>query len=102
MRGTDTMVYSEQQPALFKWRAVTFSERTPTTNPFLANSKKSDDRHVQRIRQKHGRRSCPSVGIGGDSQSLLERELTRSKDRALLSYIILYTYLTEVLSLVRG
>ena len=29
-----------QQPALFKWRVVTFSERTPNTNPFLANSKK--------------------------------------------------------------
>ena len=50
--------------------------------------KKSDDRHVQRTLQKHGRRSCLFVDIGGDSQSLLEREPTRSKDRGLLSYNI--------------
>ena len=41
---------------------------------------------MQQIRQKHDRRSYLSVGIGGDSQSLLEREPTRSKDRGLLSY----------------
>ena len=68
--------------------AVTFSERAPTTNPFLTKSEKSDDRHVQRIRRKHGRHSYLSVGVGGDSQSLLEREPTRSKDRGLLSYNI--------------
>ena len=43
---------------------------------------------MQRTRQKHGRRSYLSVGIGGDSQSLPEREPTRSKDRDLLSYNI--------------
>ena len=48
--------------------------------------KKSDDRHVQRTRPKHGRRSYLSVGIGSDSQSLLEWEPLRSKDRGLLSY----------------
>ena len=43
---------------------------------------------MQRTRQKHGRRSYLSVGIGGDSQSLLEREPTRSKDRGLLTFNI--------------
>ena len=54
-------------------------------------SKKSDDRHVQGIRYKHGLRSYLSVGVGGesgDSESLLEREATRSKVRSLLSYNI--------------
>ena len=37
---------------------------------------------------KHGRRAYLSNGIGGDSQSLLEPEPLRSKDRALLSYNI--------------
>ena len=32
------------------------SERTPTANPVLTKSEKSDDRHMQRIRRKHGRR----------------------------------------------
>ena len=73
---------------LFQWPAVTFSERASTTNPFLTKSTKSDDRHVQQIRQKRGRRSYLSVGVGGDSQSLLEREPTRSKERGLLSYNI--------------
>ena len=50
--------------------------------------KKSDDQHVQRTRPKHGRRSYISVGIGGDSQSLLEGEPLRSKDKGLLSYNI--------------
>ena len=50
------------------------------------NCEKSDDRHMQRTRPKHGRRSYLSVGIGSDSQSLLEREPLRSKDRGLLSY----------------
>ena len=57
-------------------------------NPFLTKSKKSDDRHVQRIRHRHGRRSYLSVGVGGDSQSILEREPIRSKDKGLLSYNI--------------
>ena len=34
--------------AISRWLAVTLGERTPTTNPFLTNRKKSDDRHVQR------------------------------------------------------
>ena len=46
----------------------------------LTKSKKSDDWHVQQIWHKHGRRSYLSDGVGGDSQSLLEREPTRSKD----------------------
>ena len=68
--------------------SCTDSERALGMNPFLTNSKKSDDRHVHRIRQKHGRRSYLSVGIGGDSQSFLELEPIRSKDRGLLSYNI--------------
>ena len=39
MRGTETMVYPYQQPVLFLWRAVTFSERAPTLNPFLTERK---------------------------------------------------------------
>ena len=88
MRDTEIMGCSLQKKVSFQWPAVTFSIRAPTTNPFLTKSKKSDDRHVQRIRHKHGRCSYLSVGVGGDSQSLLEREPTRSKDRGLLSYNI--------------
>ena len=40
---------------------------------------------MHRIRHKHGRRLYLSDGIGGDSQSLLEREPLRSKDRGLIS-----------------
>ena len=72
----------KQQPALFQRGAVTFSERLH--EPVLTNIKKSDDRRVQRTRQKHDRRSYISVGIGSDSQSILEREPTRSKYRGLL------------------
>ena len=43
---------------------------------------------MHRTRHKHGRRSYLSDGIGGDSQSLLEREPLRSNDRVLLSYNI--------------
>ena len=64
--------------------ADTLSQRAPTTNPFLMKIKKSDDRHVQRIRHKHGRRPYLAVGVSGDSDSLLELEPTRSKDRGLL------------------
>ena len=39
-------------------------------------------------RHKHGRRSYLSDGIGGASQSLLEPEPLRSKDRGLFSYNI--------------
>ena len=46
------------------------------------------DRHVHRKLHKHGRRSYLSVGTFGDSQSLLEREPLRSKDRGLFSYNI--------------
>ena len=45
---------------------------------------------MQRKHPKHARRSYLSVGIGGDSQSLLEREPLQSKDRGLLSYNIDY------------
>ena len=88
MRGTETMVFSCQQQVWFHWRAVTFSERAPTTNPFLTNSKKSDHRHIQRIRYKHGRHSYISVAVVRDSQSVLELEPVRSKDMGLLSYNI--------------
>ena len=84
MRGTETMGCC----ASSRWPDVTFSERAPTTNPFLTKSKISDDRRVQRIRHKHDRPYYFSVGVGGDSQSLLEREPTRSKDKGLLSYNI--------------
>ena len=75
---------------LLQWPAVTFGVRVPNTNEFLTNSKKIRDGHVHRTRHKHDRRSYLSDGIGGDSQSLLERERLRSKDRGLLSYNIDY------------
>ena len=76
--------------------AVLFERGAKATagfDSFLTNSKKSDDRHVQRTRPKHGRRSYLSEGIGGDSERLLEREPLRSKDRGLLSYNIDIIYL---------
>ena len=96
MRDTKTTGCSHQKKVSFQLPAVTFSERTPTTNPFLTKIKKSDDQNVQRIRHKHGRRSYLSVGVGSNSQSLLEWDPTRSKDRALLSYntyITVYMYI---------
>ena len=42
-RGSETMAGSRWPQA-----AVTFSVRAPTTNPFLTNSKKSDDRNVHK------------------------------------------------------
>ena len=64
MRGAETMLYSCQQHLLFQWHAVTFSGRAPTTSSFLTKSKKSDDRHEQRIRHKHGRRPYLAVSVG--------------------------------------
>ena len=81
-------MYSCQKQVSFQWRAVTFSERTPTTNSFLTKIKKSDDRHVQRIRHEHDRRSYLSLDVGCDSHSRLELKHIRSKDRGLLSYNI--------------
>ena len=43
---------------------------------------------MHRKLHKHGRRSYLSVGTFGDSQSFLEREPLRSKDRGLFSYNI--------------
>ena len=43
---------------------------------------------MQRTRQKHGRRSYLSVGIGDDAHRLLEPEPLRSKNRGFLSYNI--------------
>ena len=77
------------QPHL-QWRTVTDSKRAPamTMIPFSTRSKTSDARHMQRIWHKHGRRSYLTVGVSGDSQSLLELEPIRSKDRSILSYNI--------------
>ena len=69
--------------------AVTFSVRTPTTNPFLTNIKQKIRRSKRATNtHKHGRRSYLSDGIGGDSKSLLEREPLRSKDSVIFSYNI--------------
>ena len=57
MHNTETMRCSRQKNVSFQWPAVTFSERAPTINAFLRKSKTSDDRHLQRIRHKHGQRS---------------------------------------------
>ena len=80
VRDTESTRCSRQKKVSFQWPAVTFSERAPTTNPFLTKSKKADDRHVQRILHKHGRRSYLSVGVGGDARILLELEPARSYD----------------------
>ena len=83
MRGAETMAWSRHQQL-----ARCYLRRMhPTTNPFLTNSKKIRRSKLATNTNKHGRRSYLSVGIGGDSQSLLERELLRSKDRGILSYI---------------
>ena len=58
----------------------------------LTNIKKIRDRYMHQTRHKHGRRSYLSDGIGGDSQSLLERDPLRSKDRGLFSYNIEMTF----------
>ena len=68
-------------------------QRTPTTNPFLTNSKKIRRSKRATNTHKHGRSSYLSVGKGGDVQTLLEAEPLRSKDRGLFTYnieIILY------------
>ena len=87
-RGSETMVGSHQYQVLFECPAVTFSVCAPTTNPFLTNGKKIRRSKRATNTRKHGRRSYLSVGIGGDSQSLLEREPLRSKAMGLLSYNI--------------
>ena len=43
---------------------------------------------MHQTRHKHGRCSYLSDGIGGDSQSLLEPEPLRRKDRGIFSYNI--------------
>ena len=58
-------------------KPVTVSKRTTTMNPCFTKSKTSDDRHVQCIRHKHGRRSYIAVIVG----SRLELEHTRFKER---------------------
>ena len=86
IRVTETMVYSCQKQVLLQWLAVTVNERAPTINPFLTKSAKAVDRHVQRIRYKHSRRSYLAVGVSDDSHNRLELELIRPKDRDLLSF----------------
>ena len=63
-------------------------QRTPTTNPFLTNSKKIRRSKRATNTHKHGRSSYLSVGTGGDVQTLLEAEPLRSKDRGLFTYNI--------------
>ena len=52
---------------------------------------------MHRKGQKHGRSSYLSVGTGSDSQSLLEAEPLRSKDRGLFTYNI-DIYIIKILS----
>ena len=63
-------------------------QRTPTTNPFLTNSKKIRRSKRATNTHKHGRKSYLSVGTGGDVQTLLKAEPLRSKDRGLFTYNI--------------
>ena len=86
MRGTETMVYSQQQPAL-RWRAITFSERTPTPNPFLANRKNPTKcilirQFIQCFRLQHGGREEGRKGVikgGRDGRKNEWREGGRSE-----------------------
>ena len=61
-------------------------QRTPTTNPFFTNSKKIRRSKHATNTHKHGRGSYLSDGIRGDSQSPVEAEPLRSKDRGLFTY----------------
>ena len=63
-------------------------QRTPTTNPFLTNSKKIRRSKRATNTHKHGRGSYLSDGTCGGSQSHVEREPLRSKDRGLFTYNI--------------
>ena len=67
MHGTETMVYSYQQPVLLLWRTVTFSERAPTLNPFLTE-KECNDRHMQWIQFLTNTVDTRTLGVSGDSQ----------------------------------
>ena len=67
-------------------------QRTPTTNPFLTNSKKSDGRNVL---QTHIN-TYLSDGTRGDSGILVERDPLRSKDRGLFTYNIDITYINFI------
>ena len=63
-------------------------QRTPTTNPFLTNSKKIRRSKRATNTHKHGPGSYLSDGTRGDSQSHAERDPLRSKDRGLFTYNI--------------
>ena len=63
-------------------------QRTPTTNPFFTNSKKIRRSKHATNTHKHGRGSYLSDGTRGDSQSPVEAEPLRSKDRGFFSYNI--------------
>ena len=65
-------------------------QRTPTTNPFLTNSKKIRRSKRATNTHEHGPGSYLSDGTRGDSQSHAERDPLRSKDRALFTYNIDY------------
>ena len=67
-------------------------QRTPTTNPFLTNSKKIRRSKRATNTHKHGPGSYLSDGTRGDSQSHAERDPLRSKDRGLFTYNILDGY----------
>ena len=74
-------------------------QRTPTTNPFLTNSKKIRRSKRATNTNKHGPGSYLSDGTRGDSQSHAERDPLRSKDRGIFTYniedvITVYCYLT--------
>ena len=68
-------------------------QRTPTTNPFLTNSKKIRRSKHATNTHKHGRGSYLSDGTHGDSRSHLEAEPLRSKDRGFFSYNIEDAYM---------
>ena len=63
-------------------------QRTPTTNPFLTNSKKSDGRNMLQTHINTVESSYLSVGTVGDSKSPVEAEPLRSKDRGFFTYNI--------------
>ena len=63
-------------------------QHTPTTNPFFTNSKKIRRSKHATNTHKHGRGSYLSDGTRGDSQSPVEADPLRSKNRGFFSYNI--------------
>ena len=83
MRGAETMAWSRHQQVARGY----LGNAAPPRIRFLRIVKKSDGRNMLQT-HKHGRGSYLSDGTRGDSQSPVEAEPLRSKDRGLPTYNI--------------